>query len=70
MPDIQEVCLYTNDDEVITIYNPQANASLPNKTVIFKGKTTKKPIADSLAEHMKHLPPAQLQRIKNPASST
>ena len=70
LPDIQEVCLYTNDDEVITIYNPQANASLANKTVIFKGKTTKKPISDSLAEHMKHLPPAQLQRIKNPTSST
>ena len=62
--------MYTDNDEVITIYNPQASASLANKTVIFKGKTTKKPIADSLAEHIKHLPPAQAQRIKNPTSST
>lgn len=69
LPDIQEVCLYTSDDQVITMYSPQTNASLQNKTIVVKGKITKAPIADSLAEHIKHLPQAQLQRIKNPTTS-
>ena len=64
LPDISDLNLFTNDNEVIQFKNPEVFGSFQNQTIVVSGVSERKKIADCLADVVTQLSPEQLQKLK------
>ena len=60
LPELSQINLFTEDDQVIKLENPEVYGSFQNKTMICTGKQKKVPIQDCLADVISEIPPQQL----------
>ena len=64
LPDISDLNLFTNDNEVIQFKNPEVFGSFQNQTIVVSGTSERKKIADCLADVVTQLSPEQLATLK------
>lgn len=64
LPDIANINLFTEDDQVIQFSQPEVHGSFQNKTIIVQGKSVKKDIKDCFADVISEIHPEQLEKLK------
>lgn len=64
LPEISEINIFTNDNQVIQFKNPEVFGSLQNQTFIVSGSPETKELKDCLADVLTQLSPQQLEKLK------
>ena len=64
LPEISEINIFTNDNQVIQFKNPEVFGSLQNQTFIVTGNPETKDLKDCLADVLTQLTPQQLDKLK------
>lgn len=65
LPDISEVNLFTDDNQVIQFKAAEVYGSFQNQTIIVSGQPDKKDLKDCFADVVTQLSPEQLRKLKD-----
>lgn len=65
LPDISELNLFTNDNQVIQFKDAEIYGSFQNQTIIVNGQSDKKDLKDCFADVVTQLSPEQLKNLKD-----
>ena len=65
LPDISDVNLFTDDNQVIQFKGAEVYGSFQNQTIVVSGQPEKKDIKDCFADIVTQLSPEQLMKMKD-----
>lgn len=65
LPDISDVNLFTDDNQVIQFKGAEVYGSFQNQTIIVTGQPEKKDLKDCFADVVTQLSPEQLRKLKD-----
>jgi len=72
LPQVEEVCLYKEDGNVLVFQNPKVQASIAANTYVVSGSPTEKKaeLQDILPGLFNNLPPEQLKKLQEQLANT
>ena len=65
LPDISELNLFTNDNQVIQFKDSEVYGNFQNQTIIVNGQSEKKDLKDCFADVVTQLSPEQLKNLRD-----